>query len=178
MITSPWGRLVLLFIGFGSLAGGAAFLMLGSWQRLGRWTITRPLHELAARGRQILLSRDGGLTILPISLLIHLMTPLCAWCIAQAVAARLGYFDAFLLVLPVVLIATIPISIAGWGVRESALVLAFTYAGLAAEDGLVVSVLIGIAQFAVGIVGGVIWLCGSEGLRITDAWRGRQTPTP
>ena len=41
-----------------------------------------------------------------------------------------------LLVLPVILVATIPISIAGWGVRESAMMVAFSYAGLAETDGL------------------------------------------
>jgi hypothetical protein len=113
--------------------------------------------------------------VLVISLLIHLLTALCAWSIAHAVAAQLGYFDALLLVLPVMLIATIPISIAGWGVRESALVVAFTYAGLAAEDGLAVSVLLGLAQFAVGLVGGVVWLANSEDLRIADAFKGNHT---
>ena len=45
---------------------------------------------------------------------------------------------------PVILISTIPISIAGWGVRESSMIVAFTYAGLAAGDGLIVSILVGL----------------------------------
>ena len=65
---------------------------------------------------------------------------------------------ALLLVLPVLLIAAIPLSIAGWGTRETAMVLAFGYAGLPESDGLIVSVLLGIAMFAAGLVGGVIWI--------------------
>jgi uncharacterized membrane protein YbhN (UPF0104 family) len=171
LIANPLGRLALLSVGFGSLAGGAVFLMAGSWPRLLRWTTTRPLFELSLLGRQILLSHNGSPMILVVSLLIHLLTALCAWSIAHGVAAQLEYFDALLLVLPVMLIATIPISIAGWGVRESALVLAFTYAGLAGEDGLAVSVLLGFAQFAIGLIGGVVWLANSEGLRIADAFK-------
>ena len=45
-----------------------------------------------------------------------------------------------------ILIATIPVSIAGWGVRESAMILAFSYAGLAESDGLIVSILFGVAN--------------------------------
>jgi hypothetical protein len=87
----------------------------------------------------------------------------------------LSYLDALLLVLPVMLIVTIPISIAGWGVRESALVLAFSYAGLPESDGLLVSVLMGGAMFAVGILGGLVWLVGSD--KVTDAGSADQEET-
>ena len=113
--------------------------------------------------------------MLLLSLLIHLMTAAVAWSAARAVAAQLSYLDALLLVLPVMLIVTIPISIAGWGVRESALVLAFFYAGLPESDGLLVSVLMGGAMFAVGIIGGLVWLVGSD--RVTDADRADQPET-
>ena len=58
------------------------------------------------------------------------------------------------------LIATIPASIAGWGVRESAMVLAFSYAGLEESDGLIVSILFGAASLAVGTIGGIVWVAG------------------
>lgn len=158
LIGNHVGRVVLLVIGLGSLAGAAAFLALGSWPALKRWKITRPFPELALLGRKVLFSRQSGPTAVSISLVVHLTTALVAWMVSRAVAVQLGYADAVLLVLPVMLIATVPVSIAGWGVRESALVLAFTYAGLPAADGLVVSVLLGATQFVVGIIGGIVWL--------------------
>jgi hypothetical protein len=90
--------------------------------------------------------------------IIHLMTVTAAWWLAKAVAAPLEWSHALFLVLPVLLIATLPLSIAGWGTRETAMVLAFGYAGLAATDGLVVSVLLGISTFAAGLPGGMIWI--------------------
>ena len=86
------------------------------------------------------------------------MSATAAWCLAKAVAAPLEWSQALLLVLPVLLIATVPLSIAGWGTRETAMVLAFGYAGLPESDGLIVSVLFGIATFAAGLPGGVIWI--------------------
>jgi hypothetical protein len=113
--------------------------------------------------------------VLLLSLMIHLTTAAVAWSAARSVAAQLSYLDALLLVLPVMLIVTIPISIAGWGVRESALVLAFSYAGLPESDGLLVSVLMGGAMFAVGILGGLVWLVGSD--RVVDVSRSEQSDT-
>jgi hypothetical protein len=110
----------------------------------------------------MLFSSNSGPRIVVLSLLIQFMTVLIAWSLARAVAAQFELAQAFLLILPVMLIATVPISIAGWGVRESALVLAFSYAGLAEVDGLIVSVLFGGIMLVVGIIGGIVWLVGSE----------------
>ena len=49
------------------------------------------------------------------------MTAMVAWGAAMAAHAAIDFIDALFLVLPVLLIATIPVSIAGWGVRESAM---------------------------------------------------------
>jgi uncharacterized membrane protein YbhN (UPF0104 family) len=175
LISNPIGRLVLLAAGLGGLAAAAAFLVLGSLPFLARWRLTRRLAELAKLARNILLSRTAAPMVLLLSLMIHLTTAAVAWSAARSVAAQLSYLDALLLVLPVMLIVTIPISIAGWGVRESALVLAFSYAGLPESDGLLVSVLMGGAMFAVGILGGLVWLVGSD--RVVDAGRAEQADT-
>ena len=86
------------------------------------------------------------------------MTVMVAWGAAMAAHAAVDFVHALFLILPVMLIATIPISIAGWGVRESAMVLAFSYAGLAESDGLIVSILFGVVNLAVGAIGGVVWV--------------------
>ena len=176
LIENRVGRIVLLVIGLGSLAAGAAFLALGRWRLLEQWGLTRRLAEMAVIARQMLLSRDTGLLIVASSLLIHLMTAAIAWTLAKSVAGRFEFLHAFLLVPPVMLVATIPISIAGWGVRESALVLAFSYAGLPESDGLIISVLLGGVLFVTGIIGGVVWLASPEELRISAAWQSEQPP--
>jgi hypothetical protein len=40
------------------------------------------------------------------------------------------------------------------------MVMAFSYAGLPRGDGLLVSALFGIATFALGVFGGLVWLIG------------------
>jgi hypothetical protein len=66
---------------------------------------------------------------------------------------------------PIILISMIPISIAGWGVRENAMVAAFAYTGLPQSDGLVVSLLFGAAFFLVGAIGGAVWIATAERTR-------------
>jgi uncharacterized membrane protein YbhN (UPF0104 family) len=108
--------------------------------------------------RHVFGAASSGVPIISYSLLIHSMSVSAAWCLAKSVAAPLEWSEALLLVLPVLLVATIPVSIAGWGTRETAMVIAFGYAGLPESDGLIVSVLLGIAMFAAGLVGGVVWI--------------------
>jgi hypothetical protein len=60
------------------------------------------------------------------------------------------------------LITMLPISIAGWGVREATMMVAFGYAGLAPADGTVVSLLFGATSFIVGAIGGLVWILSAE----------------
>jgi hypothetical protein len=63
---------------------------------------------------------------------------------------------------PIMLITMMPISIAGWGVREATMMVAFGYAGLVQADGTVVSILFGAVYFIVGALGGLVWIFSAE----------------
>jgi hypothetical protein len=54
------------------------------------------------------------------------------------------------------------VSIAGWGLRESSMMVAFGYAGLPRTDGVIISLLYGAMIFAVGAAGGLAWILSSE----------------
>lgn len=164
LVRDPVGRTALLVIGLGSIGGGVVFLLLG-WQRLHflqRWTPTRHLAASAAVAGGILRSPRTMVPIFLLSMIIHLLTALAAWCAARAVSADLSLINAVFLVLPVALISVVPISIAGWGVREGAMVAAFAYAGLPQSDGLLVSLLFGISYLLLGAVGGIVWILSAQ----------------
>ena len=97
-----------------------------------------------------------------LSLTVHVLTVVVAWCVVQSIAAPVRFSDVFLLVPPVMLITMMPISIAGWGVREATMGLAFGFAGLAASEGVNVSLLFGAVSFIVGAVGGLVWILSGE----------------
>lgn len=175
LIQNPVGRTALLIVGLGSLSAAAVFLASADWRWFRDWRLTKHLANMSSVAREVLFSRSSGPAVIALSLLVHLFTAVMAWSLARASSVPLGLVSAFLLVLPVILIATVPISIAGWGVRESTLVLAFSYAGLPEADGLIVSVLLGVSMVAVGIVGGVVWLASPDALQFS-AYKPQQPP--
>ncbi|HTV28367.1 MAG TPA: lysylphosphatidylglycerol synthase domain-containing protein, partial [Xanthobacteraceae bacterium] len=66
---------------------------------------------------------------------------------------------AYLLIVPLSnLVQTLPISIAGWGIREGFLSAAFGLVGVWPEKALTLSVLYGLLTLIGSLPGGVIWL--------------------
>jgi glycosyltransferase 2 family protein len=164
LITDPHGRSALLLVDFAALAGGLGFLVLGvlPWPWLKRWWATHHIHACAVIANRVIFSRDRGPRIAALSVLVHVLTVVIAWCVVQSIAAPVLFGQVFQLVPPVTLITMLPISIAGWGVREASMGLAFGYAGLMPNEGVNVSLLIGAVSFLVGIFGGLVWIFSPE----------------
>ncbi|MSO68090.1 MAG: flippase-like domain-containing protein [Pseudolabrys sp.] len=159
LIHDPVARAALAAIGFGALGAALVFLSLGvqHLRIMERWWLTRHLAA-ASRLAWRLCRSAAGARVAVLSFAIHFVTVSVAWGAAMAAHASIDFVQVLFLVLPVILIATVPISIAGWGVRESAMILAFSYAGLAESDGLIVSILYGITILGVGAIGGMVWI--------------------
>jgi len=164
MIGDANGRLALIVVGFAALAGGLGFLLLGylPWLWLKRWWPTRHVHACAVIASQVLFSPRSGPKIAMLSLSIHVLAVVIAWCAVRSIAAAADFKQIFLLTPPIMLITMMPISIAGWGVREATMMVAFGYAGLAQTDGTVVSILFGAVYFFVGAIGGLVWIFSAE----------------
>ena len=118
--------------------------------------------QMSQTARQFLFSIGTGVPVLAFSLVIHALTAAIASCAALAVDASFGFVQAIQLIPPVMLIATIPISVAGWGVRKNPWSSPSLMPGFPATDGLLVSVLLGVTMLAVGIIGGIVWLVAPD----------------
>ena len=164
LITDPNGRSALLLVDFAALAGGVGFLVLGrlQWSWLKRWWATHHLHACAVIANRVIFSRERGPKVAVLSVLVHVLAVVIAWCVVQSIAAPVLFGQIFQLVPPVMLITMLPISIAGWGVREATMGLAFGYAGLMANEGVNVSLLYGAVTFIVGLIGGLVWILSAE----------------
>ena len=64
------------------------------------------------------------------------------------------------------MLSTIPISIAGWGVREAAMITLLALVGVAEADAFVLSVLFGLLTFGLSLPGGIVWVIG--GYKVDD----------
>ncbi|MET3908930.1 uncharacterized membrane protein YbhN (UPF0104 family) [Bradyrhizobium sp. S3.3.6] len=164
LIADPHGRSALLLVDFAALAGGIGFLIFGAlkWSWLKAWWATHHIHACAVIANRVIFNRTRGPVIAILSLLVHVLAVVIAWCVVQSIAAPVSFVQVFLLVPPVMLITLMPISIAGWGVREASMGLAFGFAGLAANEGVNVSLLFGAVSFIVGAFGGLVWILSAE----------------
>jgi uncharacterized membrane protein YbhN (UPF0104 family) len=164
LIGDPQGRAALLLVDFAALAGGAGFLVFGAlrWAWLKRWWGTHHLHACAVIANKVIFSRERGPKVAALSLVVHVLTAVIAWCVVQSIAAPVSFGQVFQLIPPVMLITMLPISIAGWGVREASMGLAFGYAGLMTNEGVNVSLLFGAVSFIVGAFGGLVWIFSAE----------------
>lgn len=164
LIQNPLGRMTLVLIGVSAVIGPLVLFALTHVGReiLARWRVTRHVAEISATAWNTLASWPTGGSIAATSIVIHLMSVLMALFVAKAIGSPLGFVQSLLLMPPVVLISAVPISIAGWGVREGAMITAFSYAGLPDHDGLAISVLYGIGVFAIGAAGGLVWILSRD----------------
>jgi len=125
---------------------------------LRRWRVVRGIANLGVDTRHVLFSVARALPPLFWSVIGHLNVSLAVFILTLGLGLDVTLFDCVVLIPPVLLVLTVPISIGGWGVREGAMVWAFALIGVPKEAALVLSVLFGISGLAAVLPGGILWL--------------------
>jgi uncharacterized membrane protein YbhN (UPF0104 family) len=140
--------------------GGTGVLMLLDRlpEQLRQWRVIRGLAQLASDTRKLFLRPRRSIPTLMLAVLAHANLSLATWVMALGLDIQVSAIDCIALVPPVILIMTLPISIAGWGVRETAMVVAFGFVGVESHAALVLSILFGLVNMAVSLPGGLVWL--------------------
>jgi uncharacterized membrane protein YbhN (UPF0104 family) len=124
----------------------------------GRRLFTRPARFAAVMGFSAAIV---GLTILGFKL------------VGDSIGVDLSFPNWIVILPPVSLIQLIPVSLAGWGVRELGFVVALAGFGIPAETALAASLLVGLCMIAIGLPGGFLWLTEWDIAPATAAKDGR-----
>ncbi|KAA5606717.1 flippase-like domain-containing protein [Roseospira marina] len=119
-----------------------------------------PLVALSTSAWCVLGSRRALPPVLSLMLLPHLIDITVVWLYALALGTTVPWWTIALVFPPAILTAAVPVSIAGWGLREGALVLGFGIVGLPGETALACSLLYGISAVVTGLIGGAVWSLG------------------
>jgi uncharacterized protein (TIRG00374 family) len=129
---------------------------------LHRWRIVRGLVHLAGDTRRLFKQPRWAGTTLLVAIIGNANLSLEAYCLARGLGLNVTVLECLVLVPPVILLMTVPISIAGFGVREGAMVAAFGYVGVESHSALVLSLLFAVVNYAAALPGGLFWLAAGE----------------
>jgi uncharacterized membrane protein YbhN (UPF0104 family) len=162
LLASPGSELfkhsaILVFV-----LGSAGLAGLSAGEFIGRVVPTtsraRHLYQLSKDFNHTLFG-DAIATIRMVSWSIsnHLCRVAMVLCLAVALDISVSPINAFTLVPAALLLAMVPISLAGWGVREFVFIQAFSLAGVAPSHALALSVLYGLVGLVTGLFGGAVW---------------------
>ncbi len=153
------GRQIAALGALVALAGAGAIWLLPALTRfLARyWGRLRPLQDLTAIFRFTAVSR-AGLAGLALSLVTMTMSVNATILFARGFGIALAPSAAYVAVPVAVLSSSLPISIAGWGVREASLSYGLVLFGMAAEDAALVGLSLGIGILIASLPGGIVAL--------------------
>lgn len=166
IVADPVARWALSTVICAGFAGFAAFLTIVRLPRFAlRWRALRPLLELAALARKVLFHARYALPVILLSVLSFAGFAFIVFGLARALQLDVTLLDCVLLVPPVILVTVVPVSIAGWGVREGAMVVAFGFLNVPASAAFAVSVLFGLTLAVASLPGSLFWWLGGYAAR-------------
>jgi uncharacterized membrane protein YbhN (UPF0104 family) len=124
-----------------------------------RWGVVSACRRISVLMGQELAKPRLLMITTTLSLLGQVLCAMSAWILARAVGFDPGLGVCLIVVPLALLISMIPITIAGWGLREGVLAAGFVRAGASLEIAAAVSVLFGLSLAVIGLTGGVrLWL--------------------
>jgi len=151
-----WGAATVSLVGILVIAGAPLLLRLFTW--LPVEALRRNLGSVAQEVET--LGRDKPLMfkLIAASVLGHIAICLAIWSTAVAIGVDIPLLQALAVLPAIMLAAAMPVSVAGWGVREGGMVLGLGLLGVATSDAALVSIFFGLLQLAFGAGGGLVWL--------------------
>lgn len=159
LVTDPSARFAIVAVVAAGIGGFLVFIALPQLpQPLLKWRVMRAVAELSVLARRITLTPRYVLPILGLAVAGFVVFVFIVYSLATALHLELRFTDCLLLVPPVLLVSVIPVSVAGWGVREGAMVVAFGFVNVPPSAAFAVSVLFGLTIAAASLPGALLWL--------------------
>lgn len=125
--------------------------------RLSHFRLGRASHQIALDLRRVFFGSRTSIGLAALGITVHLGVVAMAFALARALGVTIGFLDCVVVIPPVMLAAVLPISVAGWGVREGAMVVSLGWLNVPADAALAISISIGLLQLLVAVPGGALW---------------------
>jgi uncharacterized protein (TIRG00374 family) len=137
--------------------------------RLERWAIFQKLLTVAGDFRLLLTPSHGIASAWAAALAQHLLRVGVLAALATGLGLDIPVATLFAFATAALLMAMVPISFGGWGIREIAFVYLLGAAGVSAEAALSLSIAFGLLRVLMGVIGGLAWVVANDGHFHVDA---------
>jgi uncharacterized protein (TIRG00374 family) len=183
-------KIILLVLATAGVTAFAMLLLLGSDRgrvsilnllpnRIRAGAVTRFIVDISTVSRDLLANRRLY-WVFALSASISSINIVIFAIILSGMGVALPLAAGCALLVPAIMeIAMLPISLAGWGVREGAAIVAFGALGLPADQALGTSIAFGLIVAAVSMLGGILWLVDRRQMtQMSMGLRGRSNMPP
>ena len=153
------------------MLAGQALIVLSALTAVAGVFVLRRMPELLPQGRLVNLAQDvvdsglavwrsgrGAFLVISLSVAIQLINVVVLYVIGKGLGAQFHFVDGLLLFPTVLFLSMLPISVAGWGVREGAMMTALGLVGVPTYQSLALSVCFGLCLVVISLPGAVVWL--------------------
>lgn len=145
-------------------AGALVVCVIAAWFALRSRVVAQLANRVEVLKRLLevladLLHKPGQAAVLVcLSLAVHCITVIVMATVAISTGLDLPLLPILGVCAVGLLLARLPISIGGWGVREGAYVIAFNAFGVTREAALAASITYGLTELVMAVLGGLAWL--------------------
>lgn len=154
---SDFSQLIILI----TLGGILGFMSLFYFDRisfLANYKFLNLFHRLAKRLNDLYSSKRLLVKHISISVIVHLFSVLTMYGLSLSLSLELSFQTLLIAVPPVFLLTIIPLSLAGWGIREGAMVGVFMLVGADQTKILAMSILYGLLLIISALPGSYFWI--------------------
>lgn len=144
---------------------GISCLLVGAILGSLRWAASSAaLHRIPwlmqaqAALLRIKFTKKALLLFIAVGLGTNMTVIVSAFLLGREINPLMDLYACFAILPLVSLLTFIPISIAGWGLREVLMISAFGLIDAPINDALAISIKLGLANLALGLVGGLVWI--------------------
>jgi len=146
-------------------AAGALLIGIGVATQMYRLPLNWHRHRLlgavqtlSVEARAVFLRPGVAVAALGLAVAAQFAMSLAAYALAWSMDIGLSLTNCLVLIQPVVLATALPISIGGWGVRETAMIALLALVGVPASAALALSVQLGLLSMVAALPGLALWL--------------------
>ena len=118
----------------------------------------RGLVYLSQDARKVFLNPRNVIVLTALAVMGQALLATSVFALAAGLGIDITLLQCFVLMPPVVVISSLPVSVAGWGVRELAMITAMGYMGVPADTALLLSIVLAALVMVISLPGGLLWL--------------------